>query len=109
MYETDRLIQELGKYKIDIHNIVINQVLFPGIAMLKLIWIVLDDECRMCLARHKMQKKYLDQILEMYEDFHITIQPLQEEEVRGKEKLGKFGELLLQEKKAPVIQEKIWF
>ena len=30
MYETDRLIQELAKYNIDIHNIVINQVLYPG-------------------------------------------------------------------------------
>lgn len=50
MYETERLIQELAKFKIDVHNIVINQVLFP------------DDTCKMCRARSKMQYKYLTQI-----------------------------------------------
>jgi len=92
MYETDRLIQELAKYKIDIHNIVINQVLFP------------DDDCKMCKARSKMQKKYLDQILEMYEDFHITIVGLQQEEVRGVEKLKGFSQLLLQVRSVPQAQ-----
>lgn len=71
MYETERLIQELANFNIDIRNIVINQLLYP------------DDDCKMCRARSKMQKKYLDQILELYEDFHITLMPLQEEEVRG--------------------------
>lgn len=67
MYETERLIQELANFNIDIRNIVINQLLYP------------DDDCRMCKARSKMQKKYLDQIVELYEDFHITLMPLQEE------------------------------
>lgn len=89
MYETERLIQELAKYNIDIHNIVINQILFP------------DDECRMCKSRSKMQKKYLDQIIELYDDFHIVIMPLQEEEVRGTEKLSNFCQLLLQDKALP--------
>jgi arsenite-transporting ATPase len=47
MYETERLIQELTKFNIDIRNIVVNQVLFP------------EDQCKMCVARSKMQKKYL--------------------------------------------------
>ena len=39
MYETERLVQELVKFDIDIQNIVINQVLLA------------KDECRKCTAR----------------------------------------------------------
>lgn len=48
-----------------------------------------------------MQFKYVEQILELYSDFHIVIMNQQEEEVRGIDHLGKFGELLLTEKEAP--------
>lgn len=61
MYETERLIQDLNKGKIDCHNIVINQVLFINKEN--------DNcECDMCKARFKMQSKYIRQIQELYGD-----------------------------------------
>jgi arsenite-transporting ATPase len=112
MYETERLIQELNKGKIDCHNIVINQVLFVNKEN--------DNcECDMCKARFKMQSKYIRQIQELYgeeekdndeEDinmnvineenknnskYYISILPLQEEEIRGIDLLKKFGQFLI--------------
>ena len=83
MYETERLIQELFKFEIDIRNIVINQVLFDC------------GNCKMCKSRVNMQKKYIDQIKELFEDFHITILPLQENEVRGVNSLTPFSDMLI--------------
>lgn len=84
MYETERLTQDLITYKINIRNIVINQVLITE-----------DNNCQMCCSRKKMQAKYINQINDLFEDFHITVLPLMNEEVRGVNNLSEFSKLLL--------------
>lgn len=80
LYETERMIQELSSYHIDTHAIVVNQLLFPR----------KSNECDQCNARRRMQKKYLEQIEELYDEFNVVKMPLLVEEVRGKEKLERY-------------------
>ena len=84
--ETERLVQELMKCNINCEHIVVNQlVLKPSDA----------PGCRMCASRQKIQGKYLAQIDELYEDFHLVRMPLHGDEVRGVDALAKFSEFLL--------------
>ncbi|CAM8899040.1 hypothetical protein QQ045_032318 [Rhodiola kirilowii] len=81
LYETERLVQELTKFEIDTHNIIINQVLYDEE----------DIESKLLKARMKMQQKYLDQFYMLYDDFHITKLPLLPEEVCGVRALEAFS------------------
>ena len=94
VYETERLVQELTTYDIDIYNIVVNQIVFPEEG----------SNCGQCLSRFKMQKKYLKQIFELYEDFHVVMMGLERSEIRGIDRLQAYASKLLQEKNLPDIE-----
>jgi arsenite-transporting ATPase len=105
IYETERLVQELSKFGIDAHNIVVNQVLFPEKDAEELAdWYTANKDslpteareiCAKMLARKKMQDKYIGQCFDLYgDDFNVTLMPLLDYEVRGSEKLKDFSEFL---------------
>eukprot|EP00878_Enallax_costatus_P005254 GHUV01005521.1.p1 GENE.GHUV01005521.1~~GHUV01005521.1.p1 ORF type:complete len:362 (+),score=87.86 GHUV01005521.1:62-1147(+) len=91
LYETERLVQELAKYEIDVRNIVINQLIFPEAA----------SGSKLLEARVRMQQKYLQQFHDLYEDFHLVKLPLLEEEVRGVDALKDFSKNLMTPYKPP--------
>ena len=107
IYETERLVQELSKSDIDAHNVVVNQVLFPEKDAEEINeWFnntkdSLPEEAKevisKSIARKRMQDRYISQIFELYEDFHVILMPLLDNEVRGTAALESFSALMLED------------
>jgi len=85
LYETERLIQELAKFEMDVQDIIVNQILYPE----------KGSQCKLCDTRSKMQNKYLSQMKDLYPDFHLIKLPLLDKEVRGVEAVSEFSKFLI--------------
>lgn len=87
VYETERLVQQLCELNINVRNVLVNQLMSPK----------QTNIFEVLKTRSRMQKKYLDQVDELYppEDFHITYMPLLPREVRGIDALKQYGELAI--------------
>ncbi|MFH1415695.1 MAG: ArsA family ATPase [Elusimicrobiota bacterium] len=79
--ETERLVNSLNKYGINVKQLVVNNVLE-------------SRKCDFCQAKKKDQEKYIKAIKEKFNTLKITIVPLQANEVKGIEVLKGFKELL---------------
>ena len=84
LFETERLVQELANFEIDTHCIVVNQVL------------PIDAGLEVLKARQRMQRKYLEQIYDLYEKFKIVEMPMLREEVRGPAAIKRFASYLME-------------
>eukprot|EP00171_Calliarthron_tuberculosum_P016234 IDg16234t1 len=88
VYETERLVQQLCEMDINVRNVLVNQLMNPEE----------KDIISVLSARSKMQKKYLEQIGELYpvQEFHITQMPLLPMEVRGVDALKAYGKIAVE-------------
>jgi len=89
LYETERLVQELTQMNMDIRTIIVNQLILKKDK-------VGADTCKLCDARTHIQKKYMDEIDDLYEDFNVVKLPLLSHEVRGAKLITDFSKLMIQ-------------
>ena len=94
--ETEDLIKYLNDLDIKAENIIVNRILFPG-------------DCEFCKKRAELQEKYLRVIEEKFKKFRLLKMPLFPQEIRGKEGLRKYAEILFGEREyQPNLPKKVF-
>lgn len=82
IYESERAMEALGKYNMTADGVIVNQVQ-PE-----------EADCEFCAARRKIQEQRLKTIHEKFGNQLIAEIPLQQEEVKGMDKLKGIAEVL---------------
>lgn len=76
--ETERMVETLGKYGINVKQLVVNNAQESG-------------DCRFCRERGREQEKYIGQVRRRFTNMKITIAPLKSKEIKGIDALGDFA------------------
>jgi len=82
VFETQRLLSNLNRWKISANHIVVNQLVPP------------NPTCQFCSKRYEMQQNNLKDIGELYSDLDLVPVPLFDGEIRGIEELTRLGKIL---------------
>ncbi len=82
VFETQRLLTSLDKWKIPANHLVVNQLVPP------------NPSCQFCSKRYEMQQNNLKDIGELYSDMDLIEVPLFDGEIRGIDALTRLGTIL---------------
>ena len=82
VFETQRLLTNLNRWKIPANLIVVNQLVPP------------NPTCQFCSKRYEMQQNNLKDIGELHSDLDLVPVPLFDGEIRGIEELTRLGKIL---------------
>lgn len=82
VFETQRLLTNLNRWKIPANHIVVNQLVPP------------NPSCKFCSKRYEMQQNNLKDIGDLYSDLDLIPVPLFEGEIRGVKELTRLGKIL---------------
>ncbi|MDR2623371.1 MAG: arsenical pump-driving ATPase GET3 [Methanobrevibacter sp.] len=86
IYESERGIEALKKYNMNVDSVIVNQVM-PDV-----------DNCDFCQSRYKLQQKRIELISQKFHDQSIFQIPLFKEEIKGIDKLEELGQVLYENK-----------
>jgi anion-transporting ArsA/GET3 family ATPase len=84
--ETERLVRSLKTYGVAVRQLVINQVVEPGLGL-----------CGFCRARHKAQQVWIDRLHESFGNLRTTVMTAIPGEVQGLDALAVFKTKLFDE------------
>ncbi|MDR2544448.1 MAG: arsenical pump-driving ATPase GET3 [Methanobrevibacter sp.] len=93
IYESERGIESLKKYNMNVDSVIINQVM-PDI-----------DDCDFCQSRYKIQQKRIGLINQKFHDQTILQIPLFKEEIKGINKLEELGQVLYENKSVSQVEK----
>ena len=84
--ETERLVRSLKTYGVAVRQLVINQVVEPGLGL-----------CGFCRARHKAQQVWIDRLHDRFRNLRATVMTAIPGEVQGLDALKEFRNRLFDE------------
>lgn len=86
IYEAERAVQSLKKYRIAVNSVIVNRV-------------IAGDGCPFCSARRQETEKYIREIEQKFSSYNLIRMPLFPYQIQGMERLSEYAQVLFGETK----------